>query len=414
MMKKFKTDSEISDQIRKSLENYEEEYVQGSWENFQQKRKKNDRKLFWLIASGVAACLLIGFAGLSYLHVDKMDHQNPVVQQTVSGTDEKPATNKNSIPEKSSSLTASLKLDSKQISSAGMTKSTNVTQKINSIATEVNNPAQNLQTSAFAADTARKVPLLASDFQSQPKKYKADSVNNSRDTITRKPSNTFLNLPAKKENRELASASGRKVRFGINFSPGVNSAQTSGSMDYTGGVSADITLSSRFLLSTGLQVQNQHVDQKIAGIVSSTSAPQDETKTKLINLDVPLNIIWKLFSAKSNSWYVSAGVSSLVYLNQQDVNTKYSNLLVPVSLKVGGSDVKTYDIVSQVSVTQNTVTPTQTFDLAGRINLMVGFETKLSNRMLLHFEPYAKIPSPGQTSNSLNQTTTGINFKVSF
>ena len=412
MMKKFKTDSEISNLIRKSLENYEEEYIQGSWENFLQKRKRNDRKLFWLIASGVAACLLIGFAGLSYLHVENRNIQNSVVQQSVPVTLKTPAIDKKS-EENKSPLIAALKTTNNNKSKK--TASIVLPGKMEYLVTEeANNQTGNQQTIGLAADTAKKITLLASDIARQPDKSKADTVKSSSNAMTRKPTSTFQNIQPSKENRDVASATGRKVRFGINFSPGVNSAQTSGSLDYTGGVSADITLSQKFLLSTGLQVQNQHVDQKIAGIVSSTSAPQDETKTKLINLDVPLNIIWKFFSVKSNSWYVSAGVSSLVYLNQQDVNTKYSNLLVPVSLKVGGSDVKTYDIVSQVSVTQNTVTPSQTLDLAGRINLMVGFETKLSNRMLLHFEPYAKIPSPGQTSNSLNQTTTGINFKVSF
>ena len=412
MMKKFKTDSEISNLIRKSLENYEEEYIQGSWENFLQKRKRNDRKLFWLIASGVAACLLIGFAGLSYLHVENRNIQNSVVQQSVPVTLKTPAIDKKS-EENKSPLIAALKTTNNNKSKK--TASIVLPGKMEYLVTEeANNQTGNQQTIGLAADTAKKITLLASDIARQPDKSKADTVKSSSNAMTRKPTSTFQNIQPSKENRDVASATGRKVRFGINFSPGVNSAQTSGSLDYTGGVSADITLSQKFLLSTGLQVQNQHVDQKIAGIVSSTSAPQDETKTKLINLDVPLNIIWKFFSVKSNSWYVSAGVSSLVYLNQQDVNTKYSNLLVPVSLKVGGSDVKTYDIVSQVSVTQNTVSPTQTFDFAGRINLMVGFETKLSNRMLLHFEPYAKIPSPGQTSNSLNQTTTGINFKVSF
>jgi hypothetical protein len=67
-----------------------------------------------------------------------------------------------------------------------------------------------------------------------------------------------------------------------------------------------------------------------------------------------------------------------------------------------------------VSVTQNSVAPTQTFDFAGRINLMVGFEKKLTNRFYLHIEPYTKIPTSGQAAGSFNYTTSGINFKVSF
>ena len=413
MKKKFTAESEIFDHIRESLDQHEEAYIQGSWEIFLQKRKKNNRKNFLLIASGVAACLLIGFGGLNYLRFEKRDIQKTVVQKSVPVSADKPPI-ENKLPEKSFPLIASLRSGHSQNMLVGTSTKGNSGLQKKSMAEKVNKPSENQPILSFAADSANKTSAPASGMPSQQNKNKADTAKNSADSISRKSSGTILNIAPLQETQEIASVSGRKVRFGINFSPGVNSAQTSGSLDYTGGVSADITLSSRFLLSTGLQVQNQHVAQKIAGIVTSTTAPQDETKSTLINLDVPLNIIWKFFSVKSNSWYVSAGVSSLVYLNQQDVNTKYSNMLVPVSLKVGGSDVKTYDIVSQVSVTQNSVSPSQTFDLAGRINLMVGFETKLSDRMLMHFEPYARIPSPGQPSGSWNQTTTGINFKVSF
>jgi hypothetical protein len=413
MKKEETTESEIFAQIKQSLENHEEAYIPGSWENFLQKRKQHNRKHLLRIASGIAACLLIGFLGFNYIHFEKRDTQNSVVQQTVPIVRETPGI-ENKSPEKSNLLIASLKAIVKNDKSEKTMSKTNPGKKEFSIAEVTNKAADNQKNSGVAADSAKKISLFAASNSFQPNKNKVDSAKTSSDTIKKIPYDPFLNLPAKKENQHLAAVSGRKVRFGINFSPGVNAAQSSGSLDYTGGLSADIKLSSKLQLSTGLQVQNQHVDQKIAGIVSSSTVPQDETKTTLINLDVPLNIIWKFISVKSNSWYVSAGVSSLVYLNQQDAKTRYSTLLVPVSLKVGGSDVKTYDIVSQVSVTQNTVTPSQTFDFAGRINLMVGFETKLSDKIFLHFEPYAKIPSPGQTSGSLNQSTTGINFKISF
>ena len=121
-----------------------------------------------------------------------------------------------------------------------------------------------------------------------------------------------------------------------------------------GGLSADIPLFSNVQLSTGVQVENQHMAEKVSGIVSSSTAPQNETKTKLINLDVPINITWKFASEKSHAYYVSAGLSSLVYLRQENRNTTYSDMLVPVSTIVAGQEIKSYSVVNQVSVTQNT------------------------------------------------------------
>ena len=181
-----------------------------------------------------------------------------------------------------------------------------------------------------------------------------------------------------------------------------------------GGVSADIPLSSNFQLSTGLQIENQSIVKNIAGIVSSSSSPQNQMKTKLINLDLPVNLTWKFVSEKSQAYYVSAGLSSLVYLRQQNKNTTYSQDLTPLSSVVNGVEVMSYSIVNQVSVTQNTVTPNQTFDFAGRINFMVGFEKKLSDKLFIHFEPYTKFPASGRSSGYLNHTTSGINFKISF
>ena len=146
----------------------------------------------------------------------------------------------------------------------------------------------------------------------------------------------------------------------------------------------------------------------------STTAPLNENRTKLINLDVPVNISWKFFSEKTNSYYVSAGLSSLVYLRQNNKNTTYSQDMIPVSSVVAGTEVKSYTLVNQVSVSENSGAPDQAFDFAGRVNIMVGFEKKLSNKLYIHIEPFAKIPASGLAPGNLNHTSTGINFKISF
>jgi len=44
------------------------------------------------------------------------------------------------------------------------------------------------------------------------------------------------------ENTNVAAVSKRKIRFGINLSPGISTTQSARSFNYTGGVSADIPL----------------------------------------------------------------------------------------------------------------------------------------------------------------------------
>jgi hypothetical protein len=264
-------------------------------------------------------------------------------------------------------------------------------------------------------DTIGQSDTLLAGLAKPTAKVVEDSVKSKQDnTSNTKAEQTYLAIQSVEANNKIADDPKRKVRFGVNFSPGLNSSQSASSVNYTGGVSADIPLSSHLQLSTGLQVENQNLVKEFPSIAASSTAPRNEIKRELINLDLPLNLTWKFVAEKSHAYYVSAGISSLVHLKQEDRNTTYSQDLIPVTSLVNGESVKSYNVVDMVSVTQNSVAPTQTFDFAGRINLMVGFEKKLTNRFYLHIEPYTKIPTSGQAAGSFNYTTSGINFKVSF
>jgi len=413
MKKKNSTESEIFTHIKQSLENYEEAYIPGSWEGFLQKRRIRQRKLFLRIASGIAACLLFGFVGVNLVHFEKRAYLKSTAEQTTGNIRNTPDSEINSTKKSQPSI-VSLKSDLKQFKSPATESKVNSNLKENSIAEGENRAVEHPVVSIPAVDSINKASALTVSTDLQLNNNKADTIKSSSDTIRNKTTNTILNTPPAKENQNLADASRRKVRFGINFSSGVNTSQSSGSFNYMGGLSADISLFSNVLLSTGLQIENQNTVKKMQGIVSSSTVPQNESKTKLINLDLPVNITWKFVSEKSHAYYVSAGLSSLIHLKQEIRNTTYSQDLIPASSLVNGEVIKTYSIVDQVSVTQNTVAPTQTFNFAGRINFMVGFEKKLTDRLFLHIEPYAKVPAPGQAQGSLNQTTTGINFKISF
>lgn len=434
-MKDEKTDSEIFARIKQSLDSYQEDYVPGSWENYLQRSRAKKRKLFLQIASGIAACLLIGFAGTELIHFEKADSPLLTAGQTPGGASQQtlePVVIKQSavsspIIRPSASPLAVVATSPKTIQLVRTSSKAAPGSTSNSRATKENTTSVNLLATNVVTDSINKVAPLSESAAVQVSKNKRDSLRNGQDTI--RVSAKLLDTQPKTQNQEIAEIHKRKVRFGINFSPGVSTAKSSNSFNFTGGLSADISLFANFQLTTGLQVENQNIIQKIPGMASSsiassadvsasavpfTTAPLKENSTKLINLDVPINITWKFFSEKTNSYYVSAGLSSLVYLHQNNKNTTYSQDLIPVSSVVSGVEVKSYNVVDQVSVSENTVAPNQTFDFAGRVNIMVGFEKKLSNKLYIHIEPYAKIPASGLAPGNLNHTSTGINFKISF
>jgi len=415
MKKKDTNENELIAQIKRSLEGYEEAYVPGSWEGFLQKRRDNRRRLFVRIASGIAACLLVGLVGLNYFQFEEKDLSKMTVEKSTEMVSEKPLTEKNTIQE-APAVVASAKsaVQASSTTSPATAVKKRIAQNIQ-LPTQKETTETPLATLPASNDTASKAASpLAGNMQFKTDNRRDSAISKQDSTVVPKADQSYLAIQPGEKNQNIEADPKRKVRFGVNFSPGFNSTQSTNSVNYTGGVSADISLSSHIQLSTGLQVENQSLVKEFPSIAASSTAPQNEIKRELINLDLPLNLTWKFVAEKSHAYYVSAGISSLVHLKQEDRNTTYSQDLIPISSLVNGEEVKSYSVVDQISVTQQTVDPIQTFDFAGRINLMVGFEKKLTNRFFIHIEPYTKIPTSGQSAGSFNYTTSGINFKVSF
>ncbi len=413
MMKDNKRENEIFDQIRQSLDSYEEAYIPGAWENFLDIQKKRKRILLYRIASGIAACLIIGFLGFNFLPSEK----NAELKGTTATTDNfvkiTPESGKDSLqlsPQKSVANPSVLK----PFKSTVMASSAKPALKKILIAEAENKPSDLRPVTNLAKDTVQGKAAVSANTGPLALTNLKDTIRDIPDTVRSKASNILPGIQLAVVNQNSASEIRRKVRFGINFSPGVNSTQSTNSFNYTGGISADIPLSSNFQLSTGLQIENQTVVNKFPGIVASSALPSNQKETKLINLDIPVNITWKFIAEKSHAYYVSTGLSSLVYLKQKDKNTTYSQELVQVSSIVAGDEKNAYSLMNNVSVTQNTVAPIQTFDFAGQFNVILGVERKLSNRIYIHLEPFAKIPVAGLAAENLKHTTSGINFKISF
>ncbi len=412
-MKNNITDKEIFAHIKRTLESQEEDYIPGSWESFLLKQRKRKRLLVWRIASGIAACLLVGYLGSTYFLADKRDASTINQEQMATTTVKAPeSTQKTATQTKTLVVISSVKT---KILTSTRINSQVISAKVKKTIVKMEDTALVFQAvSSNSKDSLKAIPSFVDSGDVQLKNGKSDSIKNFSDSILNKALPQVLNNPSANEVKKLAVTSKRKVRFGINFSPGVNSTRSAQSFSFQGGVSADISLFSNFQLSTGLLMENQSIVNNLPGIVASSSAPANQTKIKLINLDVPVNITWKFLAQKSNAFYASAGISSLVYLKQEDKNTTYSQFLEPVSSVVGDQKIMSYNIVEKVSVTQNAVTPGQIFDIAGRINIMLGVERKLSDRIYIHLEPYAKIPVSGLAPENLKHTSTGINFKISF
>lgn len=417
MMKNKKTEKEIFAWIKQSLDSYEEEYIPGAWEDFLQKQKQSKRKILLRIAAGIAACMLIGYLGLNIFHFVKQEDLKESNRQMTNIGNQIPVPKTNFTEKSLLKSSPPILTHQSDIKNARSTRidTAGIKGSRENLIAEGEISASKLQPgSDHPNDSQNHSSSVVASMDLQPKNSKTDSIKNLSDTVRNLTTGKFPEAKSSKEDRKIASLIRKKVRFGINFSPGVNTTQSARSFNYFGGISADIALLPNFQLSTGIQLENQNIVNKYPVKVSYTATPANQTRTKLINLDIPVNITWRFLTEKSNSYYFSAGLSSLVYLKQEDKNTTYSQSLLSVSSFVGGTEVLSYNVVNQASVSQNAITPAHTFDFAGRLNIIFGVEKRLYTNMFLHFEPYVKVPVNGLATENLKHTSTGINFKISF
>lgn len=390
-------DKELSDHIKDTLAGYEEEYVAGAWENFAHKQKyllkkeedRRQRVIYMRFAAALAACLILGIFLLN-----KYENKQPA------GT---------TIP-RISVINDSNKTDSGQMLASPNNDRRLAPETLVSYVAKVQkvineNEAQT-KTDTQPADITQTV---AQTYIQQATNQKAIAPGTTTDTSTNKPDNTISQNSTQTITEKNTA---RRVRFGLNVAQGINSTKSSTAFNYSGGVNIDIPLSKSLAITTGIQVENQTVESK--STVSNTAIPSDNTRASLINLDIPLNIKWKFLTRRSGSFYIAGGISSLAYLSEKYTTTSRKQELREAVSFMGNEETRTYKLENVETTTTNTAGASNQFDIAGRLNISIGFEKQISPSLYLHIEPFMKIPVSGLATENLIFTTSGITFKISF
>jgi len=428
-MKNTETDRELNDLIKGTLDNYEEQYILGSWENFVRLRKRRKKLILWFTGTGIAASLLLGWLGFRFILPGSLSsnldwqQQNasnleiPLVKDTlkehkiirpVPAIREESIKSKESIPYMSpESLVESQSINQTKME---LPDSLNIL-----IASEFNNSGSDSDTylsgkrpDYHLQDTAKKVLSVSGAAEGE------NSVSEAHrsDTVGNKSAYRSTDLKTTPENIPADNNRSQKFRFGVNISPGVTSTSTASSFNYSGGVNADYELSRRLRLSSGLQVEHQNVINESSD--NPAWIPSGQTQADLVDIDLPLNLTWKFLIRKSACYYLAGGISSVIYLSENYTSTSYTQKMVGTVEMNDGVPNVAYQLENVKSVEQEAEAPLSTFDFAGRINIIFGFEQHLSSRVFLHFEPYIKIPVSQLATQNLRFTTSGITCKISF
>ncbi len=435
-MKKEFSDEQIREMMD-ILTGHEEEYVEGAWENFDAMRRRK-KLIYRLSATGVAAALVLGFLGVTVLF--QQDNTLPLVADNTSGKVEavqpvtvvvQPTVIEQSADIEKRAVDADRNVTNKEITlkdvidqrvtarsvvAQNVEKQIITTQKIetqnisNQIVEKQTNAIQNTATQANdikTAEPAKEVP--AKDITA-------------KDSVKLLPAQRYNFDEGRKLNERKQVD--KRIRLGVNLSPGVNSTASSSTFNYSGGVNVEIKLAKNLQLSTGVQLEHQDVDNRStvrsmslpameAGAVA-TYLPPSHITASITNLDIPLNIKWNFINKRSTGYYVAAGISSLAYLRESYQTTTYRQELREKTLTEGTEKITTFGLENVPTITTNTISQSRTPDIAGRFNLIFGIEQRISPTLRLHVEPFMKIPLTGLATENLMFTTGGVTFKVSF
>lgn len=426
-MKKEFSDEQIRE-MRDILTGHEEEYVEGAWENFDAMRRRK-KLIYRLSATGVAAALVLGFLGISVLSqpdsslpmvADNVEQPAMVVEQPAIVVEQPAVDAEQPVVKKEITLKDVI---AQKVTSRGVVAQNVVAKNVAIQKVEPQNVAvQNIVNQDVVTRNVAGQKVETQNIATQTESTQTAKENNTKDSVILLPAQRYNFDEGRKLNERKQVE--KRIRLGVNLSPGVNSTASSSTFNYAGGVNVEIKLAKNLQLSTGVQLEHQDVENRSsvrsmsqpameAGAVV-TYLPPSHISASITNLDIPLNIKWNFINTRSTGYYVAAGVSSLAYLRESYKTTTYRQELREKTLTEGTEKITTFGLENVPTITTNTVSQSRTPDIAGRFNLIFGIEQRISPTLRLHVEPFMKIPLTGLATENLMFTTGGVTFKVSF
>ncbi|MEA5459568.1 outer membrane beta-barrel protein [Arcicella sp. LKC2W] len=193
----------------------------------------------------------------------------------------------------------------------------------------------------------------------------------------------------------------KMARFGVRLalSPDINSIEKleTSALSSSLGLLFEYHLSKKWILQTGLTYSSKKYGGEFDYYHSWANTWQKYHPSKPLEvdggckmIDIPLNLRFNSFQHAKQTWFVSAGISSYLMLNESyTYNYKYG-------------PQKTVDWQEKTSYYWST------------LNLSIGLEKQLTKHLTIQAEPYLKTPLIGVGRGSVNLYSSGILFSTKY
>ncbi|MFD2033173.1 hypothetical protein ACFSKL_00140 [Belliella marina] len=454
-------DKKLADKIKDSFANHSEPYDSSQWEKLSAvyfKPKAANRKPIWIwMASGIAACLVIGllvFPQFSEMDLGLEDQLSMVDSVGINHTEEKSPVGSKQIEDPKIQINEmpSNKIDEE----VRLAKKNDFEKEINSseiIGDQKANPkivgapsVSKLVESPLVAElkTEKALDLTSDPIQSEVEKELVETpeIELKSSLLAEKPDNAqelinqWLNEGenGSGESSDAKAVFDKAMRLGVILAPQTISNNTQ-SMNMGAGILSEFSFSKRLKLDVGVAYARQTINPSVNNELRSANNMQHSPVDYMQNstddqrmlafsnnfvnasyelsfgqLEIPLNLKYKVMDNKSSDIYLITGLSNMVYMNQKNVGTFTTANFMTAGLVQDQQNVQTFT---------ETATPSSTnsgsdMSVGQMLNFSLGYEYNLKNGTFLSLEPFYKTSIGGQTFINQQFAIGGLNLRMNF
>ena len=196
-----------------------------------------------------------------------------------------------------------------------------------------------------------------------------------------------------------------------------------------GGILSEISLSKRLSVTSGVLLTRQSLEmsrpanlpqfttsQSLGGNQIFANRSQEQSRSvrmQFVGLDIPVNLQYHLGKNVNQGLYVSVGLSSMAYLQEDYTHTTRETIQRQV-YKAGSTaepTIETY--VSETNLKSNPESLSR-FDFARMLNISMGMKYMVAQNMQILIEPYLKYPLGTLTNEQLRFGSAGVKLRCSF
>ncbi|MCH7402812.1 outer membrane beta-barrel protein [Belliella kenyensis] len=235
-------------------------------------------------------------------------------------------------------------------------------------------------------------------------------------------------LEEKMSKEKVNETASNPMRLGLMLAP-QSISNANQSLNLGAGVLSEFSFSKRLKIDVGLAYARQNITPVVNNNVIAASGPiaQQADNSRMLSfssnfvnasyelsfgqLELPINLKYKVLENNKTGIYLITGVSNMVYLNQRNVGTFTSANFMTAGL-MSNSQVSTQTFVETSTPSDNA--ENSEGNIGQMVNFSLGYEYNLKNGTYLSLEPFYKMSVGGQTFVNQQFAIGGLNLRMNF